>query len=482
MGRHKARTSPSPGNHDYHTPGAAGYYAYFGASAGDPAKGYYSYDIGGWHIIALNTECGEIGGCDTADPQGPWLIADLAASPSVCTLAYGHHPAFSSGNHGGSGAMVDYWQILYDANADVLLSGHDHNYERFALQDPNGLADPGRGVRQFVVGTGGHSIRTIGPLEPNSETNGGDFGVLRLTLNATSYDWDFVPVAGATYTDSGSEPCHSAGNAAPAVDAGPDQSVVLPGVATLDGAVTDDGLPDPPGLVTTTWSQESGPGTVTFGDPNVVDTTASFSVDGVYVLRLTADDSEFSPFDELTITVDPVGTNQPPTVDAGPDQTITLPADATLDGTVTDDGLRDPPGLVTTTWSQESGFGTVTFGDPNVVDTTASFSVDGVYVLRLTADDSEFAPFDELTVTVNPEGGGNVLDVQVSAGSDDAEERASGSVSLGSSDLELVFDGGGDQTVGMRFSGVGIPQGPRSQTHTSSSKSTRRTQCRPIFP
>ena len=151
--------------------------------------------------------------------------------------------------------------------------------------------------------------------------------------------------------------------------------------------------------------------------------------------------------------------NQAPAVGAGPDQSVTLPADATLDGTVSDDGLPDPPGVVDTTWSLTSGPGVVTFADPSSVDTTASFSVDGVYVLRLTADDSELSGFDELTVTVVPEGAGNVLDVRVAAGSDDAEERASGSVSLGSSDLELVFDGGGDQTVGMRFNGIGIPQG-----------------------
>ena len=138
---------------------------------------------------------------------------------------------------------------------------------------------------------------------------------------------------------------------------------------------------------------------------------------------------------------------------------VTLPGVAALDGTVSDDGLPDPPGVVVTTWSMTSGPGTVTFADPSAVDTTASFSVDGVYVLRLTADDSELSAFDELTVTVVPEGAGNVLDVRVAAGSDDAEERASGSVSLGSSDLELVFDGGGDQTVGMRFNAVNIPQG-----------------------
>ena len=198
-----------------------------------------------------------------------------------------------------------------------------------------------------------------------------------------------------------------AANQVPTVAAGPDQSITLPNAATLDGTVSDDGLPNPPGVVTTTWSQISGPGTVTFADATAVDTTASFPVDGTYVLRLTADDGLLTAFDELTVTVNPIAANQVPTVAAGPDQSITLPNAATLDGTVSDDGLPNPPGVVTTTWSQISGPGTVTFGDATAVDTTASFSVDGTYVLRLTADDGLLTAFDELTVTVNMQGSPN---------------------------------------------------------------------------
>ena len=195
------------------------------------------------------------------------------------------------------------------------------------------------------------------------------------------------------------------GNQAPTVSAGPDQTVTLPNTAALDGTVTDDGLPTPPG-VTTTWSVVSGPGTVTFGNVNAVDTTASFSVDGAYVLRLTADDSALTTADDIALTVNPAGPgNQAPTVSAGPDQTVTLPNTAALDGTVTDDGLPTPPG-VTTTWSVVSGPGTVTFGNVNAVDTTASFSVDGAYVLRLTADDSALTTADDIALTVNPAGGG----------------------------------------------------------------------------
>jgi hypothetical protein len=192
-------------------------------------------------------------------------------------------------------------------------------------------------------------------------------------------------------------------NQTPLVDAGPDQALTLPSIANLDGTVTDDGLPNPPATVTTTWSQTSGPGTVSFADAGAVVTTASFPAAGTYVLRLTADDSASSAFDELTVTV--AQANQAPSVSAGPDQTVTLPNAASLDGTVTDDGLPNPPALVTTTWSQTSGPGTVTFANAGAVDTTASFSAAGTYVLRLTADDSALSAFDELTITVDPAGG-----------------------------------------------------------------------------
>ena len=178
------------------------------------------------------------------------------------------------------------------------------------------------------------------------------------------------------------------GNQAPVVSAGPDASLVLPGSASLDGTVTDDGLPLPPGAVTTTWSTVSGPGTVSFGNPSAVDTTASFSQAGTYVLRLKADDGALSTSDDVTVTVSAAPPpNQAPVVSAGPDASVTLPGSASLDGTVTDDGLPNPPGAVTTTWSRTSGPGTVTFGNASAVDTTASFSQAGTYVLRLTADD-----------------------------------------------------------------------------------------------
>jgi len=204
-GRHKARTRPSPGNHEYHTSGASGYYKYFGAAAGDSGKGYYSYNLGDWHIISLNSNISMSAG----SPQEQWLRADLAANTRTCTLAYWHHPRFSSGSHGSSTAPQPLWQALYEFNADVIVSGHDHNYQRFAPQAPAGAADPARGIRQFVVGTGGASHYNFSTQIANTEAYNVDtWGVLKLTLHAASYTWEFVPVAGMTYTDSGTGACH----------------------------------------------------------------------------------------------------------------------------------------------------------------------------------------------------------------------------------------------------------------------------------
>jgi acid phosphatase type 7 len=210
-GRHLSRTRPSPGNHEYNTLNATGYFGYFGAAAGDPSKGYYSYDLGAWHIIVLNSNssCTTIS-CAAGSAQDTWLRADLAAHANVCTLAYWHHPRFNSGaSHGNNTAVSNFWDALYLYGADVILNGHEHVYERFAPQTPAAVADPTSGIRQFTVGTGGASHYTFGTIQPNSEArNGTTYGVLKLTLHATSYDWQFVPVAGGTFTDSGSGTCH----------------------------------------------------------------------------------------------------------------------------------------------------------------------------------------------------------------------------------------------------------------------------------
>jgi hypothetical protein len=269
------RTHPAPGNHEYNTAGASGYFNYFGAAAGDPATGYYSYDINGWHIIALNSEIDVSAG----SAQEQWLRTDLAAHPATCTLAYWHQPLFSSGTlHGGNSSMDHLWKALYEYGADIVINGHEHMYERFAPQNPMGIAEPSRGIREFVVGTGGGIVGyPIGtPLATSEVINNATYGVLKLTLNTNSYDWEFVPVAGQTFTDSGSALCVGtvpSENQAPVVNAGLDQTITLPASANLDGTVSDDGLPNPPGTVTTTWSQLSGPSLVTFSDIHAVATT-----------------------------------------------------------------------------------------------------------------------------------------------------------------------------------------------------------------
>ena len=207
-GRVKSITRPAPGNHEYQSGSAADYYRYFGAAAGDPAKGYYSYDLGGWHIVALNSNCSFVGGCGAGSTQEQWLRADLASHPASCTLAYWHHPRFSSGSHGSDATYTAFWQALYDANADLVLVGHDHDYERFAPQTPSGGPDLVRGIRQFVVGSGGKEIRTFPSTAPNSEARDvTSLGVLELTLGAGAYEWRFRPAVGS-FADSGSTSCH----------------------------------------------------------------------------------------------------------------------------------------------------------------------------------------------------------------------------------------------------------------------------------
>ena len=205
-GRFKARTRPSPGNHDYDTAGAAGYYAYFGANAGPDGRGYYSYDLGTWHVVSLNSQTDMAVG----SPQERWLRADLAGSTRACTIAYWHAPRFTSGaNHPPYVPTSPLVQALYDFGAEVVVAGHNHQYERFAPMTPDGERDDARGIRHFVAGTGGAGLYRFGAVQPNSEARDNSTpGVLRFTLHATSYAWQFVPVAGGTYTDTGSTDCH----------------------------------------------------------------------------------------------------------------------------------------------------------------------------------------------------------------------------------------------------------------------------------
>ena len=216
-GRVRGVTRPVVGNHEYLTSGgtgcdpsnagAAGYFNYFGASAGTPGQGYYSYDIGSWHLIALNSNCSDAGGCNPSSPQGRWLANDLATHSNVCTLAYWHIPLFSSGGRAAQNSL-SFWQALYAARADVILNGHDHIYERFAAQNPSGQRDDARGLREFIAGTGGANHTSLATVAANSEVRDtSTYGVLKLVLHPGGYDWQFVPEAGGSFTDAGTASC-----------------------------------------------------------------------------------------------------------------------------------------------------------------------------------------------------------------------------------------------------------------------------------
>ena len=240
-GAHKAITRPAVGNHEYQTAGAAGYFDYFNGvgvqtgPAGDRSKGYYSFDVGTWHLIALNSNCNSIGGCGAGSAQEQWLRADLAAHPSTCTLAYWHHPRFSSGSHGNNSSMQAIWQALYDHRADLVLAGHDHDYERFGPQTATGVADQTAGIRSFVIGVGGKEMRGFGTVRANSERrSSAAIGVLKLTLHPTSYDWEFVPIPGHSLTDAGSAACQVATTPPPPPPPPPPSQTTLTVAANAD--------------------------------------------------------------------------------------------------------------------------------------------------------------------------------------------------------------------------------------------------------
>jgi hypothetical protein len=197
------------GNHEYLTPGAAGHFAFFGAAAGSAGQGYFSFDLGSWHVVVLNSNCPAVGGCEETSPQGQWLAADLAAHPADCTLAAWHHPRYSSGPHGDDAVTGPLWDLLMRHRAELVLVGHDHIYERFAPQGNVSDRDIVRGLRQFTVGTGGRGLTGVQTVRPNVEARSVDrFGVLFLTLGAGEYAWSFEGVGGGAAIDSGSARCH----------------------------------------------------------------------------------------------------------------------------------------------------------------------------------------------------------------------------------------------------------------------------------
>lgn len=291
-GRHKARTHPVPGDHDYLTEGASAYYNYFGAAAGEPGKGYYSYDLGSWHIIALNSEI-DISASST---EVQWLRADLAAHPTTCTLAYWHQPRFSSGLiHGSNSYFGELWEALYDYGADVVINGSEHLYERFAAQNPDGIAEPTRGIREFIVATGGAYIGYPYTQLPNSEViNNSTYGVIKFTLHETNYDWEFIPIAGMTFTDSGSASCVE-------VQSSNTQTPTATKTATLTGTSTPTITPSPTNTKTSTPAQTS-----TF-TPSPTITSTSTTTRTATITPIPT--STYTPTPSGTATATPLATN-----------------------------------------------------------------------------------------------------------------------------------------------------------------------------
>jgi Carbohydrate binding domain/Calcineurin-like phosphoesterase len=407
-----AVTQPTIGNHEY--PNKTAWIDYW---QGHPL--YTKFTFGGVLFLDLDV----FQSISTSSAEYKFVQTALSGAPA-CIVAFWHTPAITGGTIKDSERAL--WALLANNGADLVMVGHAHTMAEYKPMDANFNTGGSAHMVQLINGAGGHDFGATLSDSRIAWAKGKTSGVTALTLNgarsggtATSIGWTFKDVNN-TLLRTGSVSCGTGApqNQAPVVNAGPDQSVTLPSSAPLSGTATDDGLPNPPGTLTTTWSKVSGPGTVTFANASAPSTTASFSAAGTYVLRLTADDSALQTSDDLTVTVNPAPPqNQPPAVNAGPDQTVTLPASAPLSGSATDDGLPNPPGTLTTTWSAVSGPGTVTFGDPSALSTTASFSAPGTYVLRLTGDDSALQSTDDLTVTVNPASSGNQPPV-VNAGPD----------------------------------------------------------------
>jgi acid phosphatase type 7 len=206
-GKFKGKTHPAVGDNEYNTSGASGYWDYFGSAAGAKGKGWYSYDLGAWHVVVLNSNCSDVGGCGKGSAEERWLQADLAGTSAKCIAAVWHSPRFSS-VYGNSSATKPFWDDLFAAGADVVINGHHHAYERFAPQDPSGHAASG-GIREFIVGTGGAPLAGgFQTVQPNSEVrNAKTFGVLKLTLHPNGYDFNFIPAAGSSFHDSGTGTC-----------------------------------------------------------------------------------------------------------------------------------------------------------------------------------------------------------------------------------------------------------------------------------
>ena len=393
-GRHKDRTRPAPGDKDYKTAGASGYFNYFGAAAGDPSEGYYSYDLGNWHVVVLNSNSDRSAG----SPQEQWLRADLAATTKPCTLAYWHHPLFWSDGYRES--IKPFWDALYEAGAEVVLNAHQRNYERFAPQTPDEDRDDQYGIRQFIIGTGGYSASSsFGAARANSEVRErGSFGVLKLSLHDDGYSWEFVPIAGASFTDAGSGSCHGApGGAPPGPNQPPTAHAGGPYVGSEGSAVQFNGSAssDPDGdALTYAWA--FGDGTTGSG----ATPSHTYRDNGSYTATLTVTDSKGAASGPATSSAT-IG-NVAPSVDAGPDATIGAGQTFDLSATFSDAGADDAAWSYSIDWGDGSApqnGSKNSQSDP--ITGSHTYGAVGSYTVQVTVTDKDGGQgSDALTVTV----------------------------------------------------------------------------------
>src|SRR2546422_715346 len=296
-GRQKARTYPAPGDVEYLTAGAPGYFGYFGAAAGDPTKGYYSYNLGSWHVVVLNSQ--NSAAMAAGSPQEQWLKADLAANPSQCTLAYWHYPLFYSGTSTVRSSVQPVWNDLYAAGATLVLNSHTRNYERFAPQSPAGVLDTALGIREFIVGTGGLGTWSFYTIAPNSEVRAQVYGVLKLTLSPGSYSWRFIPIAGTQFSDTGSGTCKGPSGPpppppppTPSVNAGPDLST-YPGTAVnVSIAFSDTGANDAPWTYSIVWGDGTSSTGTAASAATPIAASHSYSAIGLDSVRVAVTNSD----------------------------------------------------------------------------------------------------------------------------------------------------------------------------------------------
>jgi len=445
-GRHKGRTIPVPGNHDYDDPNAAGYYAYFGAAAGDPTKGYYSFDQGAWHIVVLNSEIS----MSVGSAQEQWLRADLAASTKQCQLAIWHKPLWTNMiTRVTNNSIRPLWNALWTAGAELIVNGHDHHYVRFAPQTPKGGLDP-TGIRQITVGTGGASFYDFSPLGSNAEVrNNVTNGVLELKLRSGSYDWRFVPIAGQTFTDQGTGTCVGQRPPPPnllpiAQPGGPYQSEA---VVAFDGRASSDPDNDTP----LTYAWDFGDGTIGTG----AQPTHTYASNNVYTVSLRVTDALGGQSAPVTTTA--TIANVAPTVNAGPDVAVGLGQQFNLQAGISDPGLNDGPWTYVINWGDGTANTTGSSASQGaaVISATHVYAAAGQFSAVVAVTDKDGGQgSDAVTAIVTDVAPGAILHTLLTAGNSAANQKVYSTAAIAAGTNALI-------TVAvLEHSGLGTPPVP----------------------